>query len=296
MITGVGNKASNYTETDVALVQLVSNEIWNLAKRRRVLTDLAHKEQLFRATFEQAAVGLAQVLPQGDFLQINQRFCQIVGYSEDELMSLTFQHLVLPEDLEGVSPNEGMSPTPVEQLLQNFSHTESTEKRYIRQDGSRVWVNMSVAWVCPLEQSDYFIVAIEDISQRKQAEFQLEEINQNLEDLVEQRTAALLEREARYRALMDQASDAIILADLQGVCLETNQQAENLSKFSLRRKCMYCHTYKACMMLLTGRKTLLFPCFIGTGNFDVNKEYSRASTADDFCFGPSGSRGHNFCK
>ena len=75
---------------------------------------------------------------------------------------------------------------------------------------------------------DEVLFMIRDITDRKQAEQQLQQLNQQLEARVEERTAALKEREARYYALMNGASDAILLADQQGNLLEANDKAEEL--------------------------------------------------------------------
>ena len=61
--------------------------------------EVIESEQRFRATFEQAAVGIAHVSREGRFLRINKKFCDIVGYSEDEMLALTFQGITHPEDL-----------------------------------------------------------------------------------------------------------------------------------------------------------------------------------------------------
>ena len=63
------------------------------------LTKLQESEELFRKTFEQAAVGIAHVNLNGNFIRINQKFCDIVGYSQQEMLKLTFQDITHPDDL-----------------------------------------------------------------------------------------------------------------------------------------------------------------------------------------------------
>ena len=99
---------------------------------------LGESEARFRATFEQAAVGIAHVAPDGRFLRLNQRFCDIVGYSHDEMLERTFQDITHPDDLE----------TDLEQLqrlLTGRTKSYSLEKRYFRKDGEIVWVNLTVS-------------------------------------------------------------------------------------------------------------------------------------------------------
>ncbi|MBE3101208.1 MAG: diguanylate cyclase [Firmicutes bacterium] len=129
--------------------------------------ELFQSENRFRSTFEQAAVGIAHVDIDGHFLQVNQKLCSIVGYTREELMQLNFQDITYSEDLEtdlGLKRN----------VLDGQLKTYTTEKRYIRKDGSLVWINLTVALTRKQsEDPDYFISVIEDISKRKKAEQQI---------------------------------------------------------------------------------------------------------------------------
>lgn len=121
-------------------------------------------EARFRATFEQAAVGLAHVAPEGRWLRVNQKLCEIVGYSRDELLALTFQDITHPEDLN-------LDLIHVQQLLQGEADTYQVEKRYLRKSGEPVWINLTVSLVRDAaEQPDYFISVIENIEARRQTE------------------------------------------------------------------------------------------------------------------------------
>lgn len=122
-------------------------------------------EHLFHNIFEHAAVGIAQVALDGTMLRLNPRFCDIVGYSEAELLALTFQDITHTDDLD-------LDLTNVETLLQGQAQTYSMEKRYIRKDGESVWVSLTVSLVRDDQQPQYFIAVVEDISDRKQTEAQ----------------------------------------------------------------------------------------------------------------------------
>lgn len=148
---------------------------------------LRESEQQFRATFNQAAVGIAHVSPQGSWLRTNQRLCEIVGYPCSELQTLTFQDITHPEDLE-------RDLTYLHQLLANEIQYYSIEKRYIRKDRSIVWINLTVSLVRRFNgQPKYFISVIEDISDRKAVELALQHLNETLEQRIQQRTAQLTE-------------------------------------------------------------------------------------------------------
>jgi PAS domain S-box-containing protein len=132
----------------------------------RTLADhaLRESEQRFRNTFEQAAVGIGHTAPDGRFLRVNQRFCQITGYSQAEMLTLRFQDITHPGNLESDLKN-------VKRLLAGEIEGFINEKRYIRKDGSIIWVNLTVSLARDENgESNYLIGVIEDISHRKQAE------------------------------------------------------------------------------------------------------------------------------
>lgn len=146
---------------------------------RKVEDDLRASEDRFRAIFEQAAVGISQVRLDGQILQVNQRFCDIVGYTRDELVEHTFQDITCREDL---APDLAC----MRQLLDGEIPTYSMEKRYVHKDGSPVWVHLTVSLVrsrirqswrrnTQLGEPQYFISVIEDIHARKQLEHQKDE-------------------------------------------------------------------------------------------------------------------------
>ena len=138
--------------------------------------------RFLHAIFEQAAVGIAQVALDGSWLQVNGRLGAIIGYSPEELLARTFQEITYPPDLPADLELVG-------QLLAGDISTYTLEKRYIRKDGSLIWINLAVALVRDeANEPQYFISVIEDISARKQ--------------LAEER-AALFAQEQTTRAWME---------------------------------------------------------------------------------------------
>ena len=132
-----------------------------MAERVQAEAALRESEERARATFEQAAVGIAQVAPTGQWLRVNQRLCAIVGYSREELLQRTFQDITHPDDLEADLKR-------LRQLLANEIQTYATEKRYLRKDGASVWVNLTVSLVRDSAgQPKYLIAVVEDITERK---------------------------------------------------------------------------------------------------------------------------------
>ena len=146
---------------------------------------LTASEMRFTATFEQAAVGIAHVAPDGTWLNVNHRCMEILGYSHEELLQLTFSDITHRDDLEA-------DWTLVRELLEGKRSTYSMEKRYFTKDRRLIWVNLTVSLVRkPDGAPSYFISVIEDITSRKIVEKERDELIAELEDRVRLRTAEL---------------------------------------------------------------------------------------------------------
>jgi len=121
-------------------------------------------EARYRAVFDQAAVGVARVSPDGRFLEVNERFCQITGFGGEELLQRTVGDITHVEDLSG-----GLGQASA--LIAGKIQTYSTAKRYLRKAGGFVWVNLTASLVrSPLGEPRYFIWIIQDITEQKAAE------------------------------------------------------------------------------------------------------------------------------
>lgn len=180
-------------------------------------------EYLFEATFNQAAVGISHVSLTGEWLLVNQKICEIVGYSKEELLELTFQDVTHPEDL----PHDLMH---FQKVLHGEIESYSLEKRYIKKDSSNVWINLTRSLVKddsgrPL----YFISVIEDIHQRKMMEHRLHTIHEEMEQTIEKRTAALKVEIAEHKraekernSFFDLSSDLIAIFGYNGYIKAAN--------------------------------------------------------------------------
>ncbi|MFT5699064.1 MAG: PAS domain S-box-containing protein [Desulforhopalus sp.] len=171
---------------------------------------LEESEERFRATFEQAAVGIAHVAPDGTFLRLNQKFCDIVGYSQEEMQSLTFQKITHPDDL---ARDLGY----VQEILSGRRSSYSIEKRYVRKDSEIIWVNLTVAAV-HMEESEpgWFVSVVEEISDRKQAEEDILRYQKRLKALASQLTITE-EKERRRLAtdLHDHVGQSLVFSRIQ---------------------------------------------------------------------------------
>lgn len=128
---------------------------------------LQQSESRFRDTFENAAVGVAHVDLEGRWLRVNDRFCEITGYSAGELLDKSFHDLTHPEDLENDVGN-------FQQLLEGEISHDTREKRYLRKDGATIWIQLtaSVSWD-GANRPLYVIAVIQDITDRKLVEDQI---------------------------------------------------------------------------------------------------------------------------
>src|SRR5690606_42129432 len=108
-----------------------------------------------------AATGMALVSLQGEFLKVNKALCQLLGYSEEELIRLNFQTVTHPDDL---ATDVGL----VQDLIAGKADRYRMEKRYIHRDGHIVWVNLSVSVVRKSDgHASYFISQVQDITENK---------------------------------------------------------------------------------------------------------------------------------
>ena len=164
------------------------------AERLATLWRLSESEQRFLATFEQAAVGIALVAPDGRWLRVNRRLCEIVDYDEAELLERTFQDITHPDDLD---TDLGL----MRQMLAGEIATYALEKRYRRKGGDNIWINLTVSLVRREDGApDYCISVVEDIHARKLAEsrlalwntaFERAELNLAIGDAAHQRLLAV---------------------------------------------------------------------------------------------------------
>ena len=153
-----------------------------LALVRAQLSDEARREseERFRALFNQATVGVAQVdSATGQFVRVNQRYADILGYSPQELVGMTFQSLTHPDDLAA-------DLAQVRRLQSGDVPEYRLEKRYIHKDGHEVWGDLTVSsmWASG-SAPGYHIAVVQDITARKRMEENLRANEQRLRSILE---------------------------------------------------------------------------------------------------------------
>ncbi len=135
-------------------------------------------EEIFRSTFEQVAIGMAHVNLDGKFIRINQRLCDILKYSREELLSFTIQDITYLDDRNDIIKAR-------DSVLTGETSAYITEKRYIRKDGSLVWANLTLSIAYNSEgKYQYFISVIEDITEKRENEQRLKESDENYQVMI----------------------------------------------------------------------------------------------------------------
>lgn len=153
----------------------VNRDVTQQKESRKLLIE---SEIRFRATFEQAAVGIAHVGVNGHFLRVNEKFCDIIGYPRKETLALSFQEITHPDDL-----NTDLDH--VAQLLKGEAEVYSMEKRYVRKQGDFIWVHLTVSLLFDSTGTPLFFVSvIKDISKRKRLQEERDRILNLSVDLI----------------------------------------------------------------------------------------------------------------
>ncbi len=176
----------------------------------RKQAELARRESeaKFSAAFDHAAIGMALVSPQGQWLRVNQATCDLLGYSADELLARTFQDLTHPDDLAA-------DLAYMQQTLAGARATYQMEKRYIHRDGHCVWGLLSVSAVRDPGGAPRFLISqIVDITARKRAEL------------------ALKESEDKFSAAFSSSPVAMLIQAVDGTIIEANRGLCELIGFS----------------------------------------------------------------
>lgn len=146
------------------------NLFTDITVRRETEDALRDAERRYRAIFEQAGVGVAQIDSRtGRFERVNRKYCEIVGRTEAEMLATTFMNITHPDDL--AEDLAGMK-----HLRGGLADSFAMEKRYVRKDGAIVWVLLNVAPLRkPGEELSHHIVVVQCITERKRAEERLRE-------------------------------------------------------------------------------------------------------------------------
>jgi diguanylate cyclase (GGDEF)-like protein/PAS domain S-box-containing protein len=180
----------------------------DLTERKFAEATAAEVDERFRVAFENAPIGVALLTPTGRWLHVNRALCELLDYTADELQQLTFGDITHPDDL---AANLERS----RKQLQGEEWEPRIEKRYIRSDGGIVWVALTNEIVSDASGEPlYFVAQIEDITQRRETENALREV------------------EERFRRAFEDAPIGMALVAPNGLFLRVNTTLCELTGWS----------------------------------------------------------------
>jgi diguanylate cyclase (GGDEF)-like protein/PAS domain S-box-containing protein len=160
---------------------MASKDLAQELQRSRIATETADErgEQRFRDYFQLQSIGMAIAGPDKHWIEVNDKLCDLLGYTREELLNVTWMALTHPDDL---ARNLGLFA----QAMCGDINGYSLEKRFIRKDGSQIDVHLSTRCVRKTDgQVDYFIATYEDITERKRADRALRESEERFRNLIE---------------------------------------------------------------------------------------------------------------
>lgn len=171
---------------------------------------LKQSEERFRNSFETAAIGMALVGTDGSWLKVNRSLCDMLGMSENYLLSRTFQDITHPDDLD-------VDLHHVAELLEGKKDHYHMEKRYFHRDGHIIWINLSVSIVRDANRQPVHLVSqIEDITERKAREEKIKHLayHDSLTGLPNRRIVIDRLSQAMLRAQRNQHPMAVFFIDM----------------------------------------------------------------------------------
>ncbi len=160
--TFLGNLTVEQVTGPDGRVLFLQGLIEDITERKRAEEELRNSEKRFRKVFDDGPHGMAISNTQYHFVRANASFCQMMGYTEQELQSLTFKDITHPEDA-------GDSIKNVQELEKGILSVYKTEKRYITKNKEIIWGSLTLSMIIGGEKQ-FFLVMIEDITERKKME------------------------------------------------------------------------------------------------------------------------------
>jgi PAS domain S-box-containing protein len=173
-----------FGDNELKLATTIATQLAQAIEQKRDEEALRDSEERLRAIVEQSNAGMVRYNLKGRIQFVNPRFCQMLGYKEFELLGKSVSEITHSDDLEKTT-------RAFERAIRKSAATE-LEKRYIRKDGSIIWVNVCDAPERdPGGKSKFVVAVVVDITSRRQAEDALRQSKEALEEIVKHRTKAL---------------------------------------------------------------------------------------------------------
>lgn len=205
LLTARGNsrwlRIKGLAERDDGRVIRIYGAIQDLSARKRAEQQLRERDEWLRLFFEAPLIGMAMISPQRVWLEVNAKLCQVLGRSREELRASSWVAITHPDDVAVEAPL-------FESVRAGHRDDYELDKRFLREDGSVIYTRLSLRAVRdPQGRLEACLTLVEDITARHEAE-------------------------ARYRALVEHAPEAIVLFTAEGGMLDANENAARLFNLS----------------------------------------------------------------
>ncbi len=143
----------------------IRSTVFDISERKRIEQELRVSEARFHNAMDTAPIGMAIIDLSGKYVEVNQSLCQILGYSKEELLNMTFQQITHPDDVAIDVANS-------QKLIEGKIPLNQIEKRYVRKNGEIIWVQLTASILRDSLSNEplYFITQVEDITDRKLTE------------------------------------------------------------------------------------------------------------------------------
>jgi|GEM_PF-3731614 len=187
---------------------MVGSIAFDITKSTLLREELDKSEAQFKLAFEHSLIGMALISPDGKWKRVNKSLCQMLGYSEQEMKSLSVHNLTHPDDRE-------RSLAMLNELSSGSLERTKFEKRYLHRNGSTIWVIIAATMLYGNHgQPLYYVSQIEDITKRKEIENDL------------------ILSEKKYRTIFENVQDVFYQTDQNGIVIEISPSIEKYSGYT----------------------------------------------------------------
>jgi len=226
------------------IVKFALTSFSDITHQKQITESLKEREEFFRNLFEEGPIGMSLTFSDGAFVNVNRAFCEMLGYSKNELVGRSYLDFTFPEDL---AAEKSLNQKLFDKLLPHYQ----LEKRYITKKGEIFWCKVFASVIRDLNDEPLFRLAI-------------------VENIMDQKAAdiALKDSEEKFRTLTESANDAIISADSKGRIIFFNPTAEEI--FGYRREEVLGHPISELMSETSWKANIgLIQKYLGSGKATI---------------------------
>ena len=173
-----GYKWISWNAHPIVAEKLIIGVARDVTERKQAETALHESEERFRIAFDGNAVAMALTAPDGKLLRVNEAFCRMMGYSEQELSRLSFYEFTHPDDI-------AVNRAGLQRMIDGERPSFHMEKRYIRKSGEVIWGDMNTTLVRDADgQPQYMVTHVQNITESKRAEEDLREADRRKDEFL----------------------------------------------------------------------------------------------------------------